>query len=379
MLCKQISRRPATDMLRREIRMRRYRQWLLLSTELQDPGDPLSKYTNEEFEDIYRFSKESFCHLLNMIQGDLERSDNRGRPLPAVYQLLIALHFYCSGSYQKVVGDQHGLQVSQPTVCRTIHRVSEALAKRYSQFVRFPSLQEAADIHSKFYEVAQFPNVIGAIDCVHMRISNPGGAMAEQCKNSKGWYSVNCQVVAGPDLRILRAIVRWGGSVPDWQIYENSRLKEVMEQGEYGHLVGDSAYQCQRYLLTPVVNPTTHAEKCYNRAHSATRRKVKHVIGIVKRRFPCTSQELRSNPKTSCAIILSCFALHNFALERQGPLDDSEASYAPDDGPQDRYTGDYDPEGESYRQHIIYEWFSHDPSGINYHQDEANCGNQPWH
>lgn len=47
-----------------------------------------------------RFSKESFCHLLNMIQGDLERSDNRGRPLPAVYQLLIALHFYCSGSYQ---------------------------------------------------------------------------------------------------------------------------------------------------------------------------------------------------------------------------------------------------------------------------------------
>lgn len=41
-------------MLRREIRMRRYRQWLLLSTELQDPGDPLSKYTNEEFEDIYR-------------------------------------------------------------------------------------------------------------------------------------------------------------------------------------------------------------------------------------------------------------------------------------------------------------------------------------
>lgn len=48
----------------------------------------------------YRFSKESFCHLLNMIQGDLERSDNRGRPLPAVYQLLIALHFYCSGSYQ---------------------------------------------------------------------------------------------------------------------------------------------------------------------------------------------------------------------------------------------------------------------------------------
>ncbi|XP_071528385.1 putative nuclease HARBI1 isoform X2 [Panulirus ornatus] len=365
-------------MLRREIRMRRYRQFLLLSSELQDPGDPLSKYDNQEFQDIYRLSKESFCELLNIIQGDLERSDNRGRPLPAVYQLLIALHFYCSGSYQKVVGDQHGLQVSQPTVCRTIHRVSEALAKRYSQFVTFPSVAEAADIHTKFYEVAQFPNVIGAIDCIHMRISNPGGAMAEQCKNSKGWYSVNCQAVVGPDLKILTAIVRWGGSVPDWQIYENSRLKLVLEQGEYGHLVGDSAYQCQRYLLTPVMNPMTAAEKCYNRAHSSTRRKVKRVFGIVKRRFQCTSQELRSNPKTSCAIILSCFALHNFALERQGPPDDSEALYAPDDSPQDRFTGEDDPEGESYRQHIIYEWFSHDPSGMPYQSDDGMCETQVW-
>ncbi|KAG7162162.1 nuclease HARBI1-like 9 [Homarus americanus] len=325
-----------------------------------------------------RLSKELFCELLNMIQGDLERSDNRGRPLPAVYQLLIALHFYCSGSYQKVVGDQHGLQVSQPTVCRTIHRVSEALAKRYSQFVTFPSVAESADVHAKFYEVAQFPNVIGAIDCIHMRISNPGGAMAEQCKNSKGWYSVNCQVVVGPDLKILTAIVRWGGSVPDWQIYENSRLKQVLEQGEYGHLVGDSAYQCQRYLLTPVINPMTQAEKCYNRSHSSTRRKVKRVFGMVKRRFQCTSQELRSNPKTSCAIILSCFALHNFALERQGPPDDSEALYAPDDGPQDRFTGDDDPEGESYRQHIIYEWFSHEPSGVPHQPDDGMCETQGW-
>lgn len=68
------------------------------------------------------------------------------------FYLLIVLHFLQQLYIillQKVVGDQHGLQVSQPTVCRTIHRVSEALAKRYSQFVRFPSVHEAADIHSK--------------------------------------------------------------------------------------------------------------------------------------------------------------------------------------------------------------------------------------
>lgn len=195
--------------------------------------------------------------------------------------------------------------------------------------------------------------------------------MAEQCRNSKGWYSVNCQVVVGPDLRILTAIVRWGGSVPDWLIYENSRLRRVLEQGEYGHLVGDGAYQCQRYLLTPVPCPTTPAERSYNRAHSSTRRRAKRAFGMIRRRFQCTGRELRSNPKTSCAIILSCFALHNFVLQRQGPQEDSEALYAPDDGPQDRFSGECDPEGESYRQHIIHEWFSFDVPEDESHQDEA--------
>lgn len=53
-------------MLRREIRMRRYRQWLLLSTELQDPGDPLSKYTNEEFEEIYRYISMNYIFILSL-------------------------------------------------------------------------------------------------------------------------------------------------------------------------------------------------------------------------------------------------------------------------------------------------------------------------
>ncbi|KAK8385007.1 hypothetical protein O3P69_014519 [Scylla paramamosain] len=331
MMYRAVSHRPSTASLRREVRLRRYRQLLLLSAKLTDPTDPLTKYTEQHFQEMYRLSKESFRELLSIIQGDLDRLDNRGRPLPAPYQLLLALHFYCTGSYQKEVGEQHGLEVSQPTVCRTIHRVSEALARRYGQFVVFPSTTQAPEIHERFYEVAQFPNVIGAIDCIHMRISNPGGTMAEQCRNSKGWYSINCQVVVGPNLCILTAIVRWGGSVPDWLIYDNSRLRRVLEQ-----------------------------ERSYNRAHSSTRRRARQAFGMIRHRFQCTARELRSNPKTSCAVILSCFALHNFVLQRQGPQEDAEAFYAPDDVPQDRFSGECDPEGESYRQHIIHEWFSSD-------------------
>lgn len=89
-------------------------------------------------------------------------------------------------------------------------------------------------------------------------------------------------MVSGPDLRILTAIVRWGGSVPDHQIYQTSRVKRVLEQGEYGHLVGDDGYQCQRYLLTPVPIPSTTADVCYNRALAATHTPVKKVCKLIQ-------------------------------------------------------------------------------------------------
>lgn len=225
--------------------------------------------------------------------------------------------------------------------------------------------------------MAQFPNVIGAIDCIQVRISNPGGAMSEQCRNSHGWHSLNCQVVVGPDLRIFTAVVRWGGSIPDWVIFENSRLRQVLEQGEYGHLIGDAGYQCQRYLLTPVSYPSTPAERRYNHAHASICGRAKDAFNLIRRRFQCTARELRLNPKTSCAIILSCFALHNFILMHQGPdQENSGPLCVPDDGPEERFTGECDAEGESYRQHIIHEWFSYETDEAEAHPDPGEVKTQ---
>lgn len=52
--------------------MRRYRQLLLLSAQLPDPGDPLTKYTDQHFQEQYRCEDESswffffsFTHLID--------------------------------------------------------------------------------------------------------------------------------------------------------------------------------------------------------------------------------------------------------------------------------------------------------------------------
>lgn len=49
-------------------------------------------------------------------------------------------------------------------------------------------------VKEEFYSIASFPDVIGAIDCTHVRIQSPGGENAERFRNRKGYFSINCQV-----------------------------------------------------------------------------------------------------------------------------------------------------------------------------------------
>lgn len=63
-------------------------------------------------------------------------------------------------------------------------------------------------MYEQFYEIEHFPGVIGCIDCTHIPIKNPGGPIAEIYRNRKRTFSINVQVVAGPDLKIMDVVAR---------------------------------------------------------------------------------------------------------------------------------------------------------------------------
>ena len=76
-------------------------------------------------------------------------------------QLLVALRFYATGSFERVIGDTFGVSVF--AACTVLHKVSRAIARRKEQFITIPDhLQE---VKGKFYQTAGFPGVVGAIDC----------------------------------------------------------------------------------------------------------------------------------------------------------------------------------------------------------------------
>jgi len=112
---------------------------------------------------------------------------------------------------------------------------------------------------SQVYQVSGLPGVIGAIDCTHIAIQSPGGQDAEIYRNRKGYYSVNVQLISDSRGCITDVVARWPGSVHDATVFDNSRVRALLETGPRdGYLMGDGGYPCHQSVLVD----TSHRSSC---------------------------------------------------------------------------------------------------------------------
>ena len=80
----------------------------------------------------------------------------RSNPIPLLQQILAALRFYATESFHVVNGDLH--EISTPSVCRIVHKVSRALANKVNQKIKFPMRAgEVGNTKHDFYMKAGFP------------------------------------------------------------------------------------------------------------------------------------------------------------------------------------------------------------------------------
>lgn len=229
-------------------------------------------------------------------------------------QLLLTLRFYATGSFLRSSGDFSGVSIS--TASRVVKRVSEAIAALRHTMIKMPgNAREIEEMKQGFYRMYRFPRVIGCIDCTHIRIQSPGGENAEVFRNRKSYFSINTQVVCDYNLKAIDIVARWPGSVHDATIFEHSTLRRRFEQNEFnsGLLLGDGGYPVRNYLLTPLINPNTPAEECYNETQIRTRNIIERFFGVIKRRFPVLSLGMRLKLETVQDVIVATAVLHNLA------------------------------------------------------------------
>ena len=129
-------------------------------------------------------------------------------------------------------------------------------------------------------------------------------------------------------LNILSLVAQWPGSVHDSRIFLNSSLCAKFEGNELtGLLLGGNGYPNKFYLLTPVINPQTDAERRYNSSQITTRNTVERMFGVLKRRFPCLRRGLKLKMETNLAVIVAVCTLHNYLKSRRSndeDLDDND-------------------------------------------------------
>ena len=156
--------------------------------------DPLESYTDCELRSRYRFGRRVINYIVELVAAEITPNTNRNHAVSAEMQVLVTLRFLASGSFLQVIGDTF-LGFDKSTVSRVVRRVTQALAAKLGDFIRFPSTRaERDEIKQGLFRVGGFPCAIGCIDGTHVRITAPHQNEPDYV-NRKGYHSINVQAI----------------------------------------------------------------------------------------------------------------------------------------------------------------------------------------
>ncbi|XP_066591349.1 putative nuclease HARBI1 [Prorops nasuta] len=125
-----------------------------------------------EFSSRFRVNKLQFQEVLEQI-GSIIRQRQTKSEIPPVIQLLVAIRFYATGCFLQVAADF--CNICTTSAQKIVHRVSAAIADLFHKYVSLPKTDEEIMETAKHnFLQSGMIRVIGAVDCVHIRIKSYG-------------------------------------------------------------------------------------------------------------------------------------------------------------------------------------------------------------
>ena len=292
----------------------------------QPRRNPLEFFTDEDLIKYFRMTRSEILLVCGLVRNEMECVGSREMDFSLEEKVLICLKTLGSGSFQNTSKDC--LNASQPTVSKFLTKFVNAMIKVGSQFIYMP--KNAADIvkvKNEFHQIAGFPGVLGCVDGSHIPIIAPSGEDEYAYVNRKKFHSINIQAVCDTNMCFCDIFARCPGSAHDSFVMRQSGLYDRFEAGEFGSgwLLGDSGYALKSWLMTPLANPCTSAEKSYNISHKKTRCLEERAFGILKSRWRIldhTGGSMCYSPEKACKIIYTCCILHNICRRNAAPIID---------------------------------------------------------
>lgn len=232
----------------------------------------VEEFTEKEWRDNFRLSKDTFMYIVSMIGDEVSRKDTKLRKaVSSQKRIAIALYFIGSTAEYRTIANLFG--VSTSFVCKCIKDVAKAIvAKLRVVFLSMPKGDELLEIMKVYKEKWGFPCCAGAIDGTHVPIRAPTENHSDYV-NRKSYHSVVMQAVVDSRYIFRDIVVGWPGSVHDARVLSNSKLYNLGTKNELFDqnvtvtildcqvkplLLGDPAYPLLNWLMKAYPeNPNT--------------------------------------------------------------------------------------------------------------------------
>lgn len=296
----------------------------------------ISRWSEEEFKENFRMSRETFTYLCSALKPRLQRHYIVRRPLSVEHRLAITLWRLGTNIEYRSIGHLFGVGLSSVFV--SVREVCEAIVDiLLPRYIKVPSGDSLRDVVDGFDCKWGFPQCVGAIDGTHIPIISPTENALDYF-NRKGHHSVVMQALVSCDYTFMDIYVGWPGSVHDARVLTNSKLFQEAEAGTLLPnttksingmdvpllILGDPAYPMLPWLMKPYTDTgrLTAKQLRFNYRLSRARMVVECAFGRLKGRWRSLLKRNDTNVKFLPKYIAACCVLHNICEMHRDAFND---------------------------------------------------------
>lgn len=242
--------------------------------------------------------------------------------------------------------------------CVGVHRVGKTTAKNIiidtcevlwrvlqkSQLPK-PNMTKFEEISNQFFERWNIPNCIGAVDGKHVVIQAPKCSGSEYF-NYKKSFSIILMACCDAFNRFTMVDIGAAGANHDATVFKNSSMGYALLSGLlnipppkalpqtnskiHHFVVADAAFPLHQNIIRPYPgNNLGKRKNIFNYRLSRARRTIESAFGILSQRWQILRRPIVASIDTCELIIQSTVVLHNYLLNDEMKINNSERRYCP--------------------------------------------------
>ncbi|XP_023217212.1 protein ALP1-like [Centruroides sculpturatus] len=298
----------------------------------------IPRYSNLDFKGHFRLQHESVEYLCQILNLKETKKIGRSSIIEVKKEKVVLLSLWILGNQESFrgVGDRFGLDKGHAhrlfiVFCKGVCNLKEI-------FIKWPVDKDAQEVVKNFSSLRgrnSFPNVFGCVDGTLIQVT--------VCHHEKQEYysrkqctAVILQGICRSDKMFTAVYAGWPGSAHDARVWRNSDVgiglsNKTLPLPENCHLLGDSAYPLETYLMVPYKDNghLNSKQKYFNKRLSSSRIVIEQAYGDLFGRFRRLKFLFVRNKQYLTKIILTACVLHNLCILQSDVSPDEDKHFTP--------------------------------------------------